>query len=142
MRATQLHSIQKDFSRIVLPHQSLIKTMPYRLAYSLVFGGIFLSDILYSQMTIACVMLKEINQQPKTKNQYIMGQIFTWTLFFIMHRSENSSLLSRFLSPSSFCFTPSLFPFTLKHQFTYCYCFSWIPKAFILTKLNLRFLNS
>lgn len=110
MRATQLHSIQKDFSRIVLPHQSLIKTMPYRLAYSLIFGGIFLSDILYSQMTIACVMLKEINQEPKTKNQYIMGQIFTWTLFFIMHRSENSSLLSLFLSPSSFCFTPLPFP--------------------------------
>lgn len=110
MRATQHHSLQKDFSRRVFPHQSLIKTMPYRLAYSLVFGGIFLSDILYSQMTVACVMLKKkINQQPTTKNQYIMGHIFTWTLFFIMHRSKNSSLLSLFLSSSSFCFTPPFF---------------------------------
>jgi hypothetical protein len=40
-----------------LPLQSLIKQMPYRLAYSLVYGGILSTEAPSSLMTLTCVKL-------------------------------------------------------------------------------------
>lgn len=40
-----------------LPHQSLIKKMPYRLAYSPVIRGVFSIEALSSPMTLTCVKL-------------------------------------------------------------------------------------
>jgi len=39
------------------PHQSLIKKMPLRLAYSLTGWRYFIHEVSSSQMTLACVKL-------------------------------------------------------------------------------------